>query len=90
MPFKKGHKKVGGKVKGQPNQKTILWDSFVEHSLNGGLEKFKTELNSLKGYTYVSAYLTLLEYMKPKRARVDEDGQTAYNVITVIPPTSKK
>jgi len=39
--------------------------------MNGGLEKFKQELNTLEGKDYVNAYLTLLEFHKPKLARND-------------------
>lgn len=90
MGFKKGQSgNPAGKPAGIKDRKTILWDSFVEHSLSGGLSKFQEEMETLEGKEYVHAYLTLLEFMKPKRARVDENGDSAINLLTVIPPKSK-
>lgn len=76
MPFKKGHKKHenAGRKQGTPNKRTEQWEQFAEYCLNGGLDKFKTELTALKGEKYVNAFLTLLEYHKPKLARTTLEG----------------
>ena len=71
MPFEKGHKKIGGRKEGSTNKKTAQWEVFSEYCLNGGLERFEQELNSLEGKQFVDAFLTLLEYHKPKLARTE-------------------
>lgn len=69
MKFEKGHKRVGGRKKGSQNHKTKQWDTFSKYCVEGGLTKFETELNKLKGKDYVNAFLQLLEYHKPKLNR---------------------
>lgn len=67
--FKKGHsikKPVGTKSK-----KTILLENFAEYIVNGGMQKFETELNKLSGKQYVDAYMCLFEFVKPKLARTE-------------------
>lgn len=76
MPFEPGKEKTGGKQKGTKNKKTETWEAFSEYCLEGGIDKFKKELNSLTGKAYVQAFLTLLEFHKPKLARsVTKDGE---------------
>lgn len=72
MAALKGHKKAGGRQKGTPNRKTETWETFAAYCIEGGLERFRSELEKLKGKQYVDAYLTLLEYHKPKLARVEK------------------
>jgi hypothetical protein len=73
--FGEGNTAGKGRPKGKPNTKTENWEKFSQYCLEGGLDKFKTELNSLTGKNYVQAFLTLLEFHKPKLARtVDKDG----------------
>lgn len=71
MAFKKGKPKTGGRVKGAANKKTALLDAFAQTVCEGGIDKFKTELNKLKGKQYVDAYLMLFEYVKPKLSRTE-------------------
>jgi hypothetical protein len=73
MPFEKGKKKTGGKQAGAKNKKTLILDSFAKSVVDGGMEKFHTELNKLQGKDYVNAYLSLFEYVKPKLSRVDNN-----------------
>lgn len=74
MKFSEGHKKVGGRKKGTPNKKTEQWEKFSEYCLQGGLEKFEQELNKLEGKQYVDAFLTILEFHKPKLSRTTLEG----------------
>lgn len=71
MKYKQGHKKIGGRSAGVPNKKTQIIDGFAASVCDGGMEKFKRELNKLDGKDYVYAYLTLFEYVKPKLSRMD-------------------
>lgn len=80
--FEKGNKIGKGRGKGSQNKKTETWEAFSAFCLDGGLQKFKTELNRLEKKDYVNAFLTLLEFHKPKLARtVDKEGED------VIPST---
>jgi hypothetical protein len=49
MPFEKGKNKTGGRKKGLPNKKTAILDTFAQSVVDGGMEKFKKELNKLEG-----------------------------------------
>lgn len=75
MPFKKGASgNPNGKVPGTVTQKTKTWTTFADYCMNGGLEKFKKEFEGLKGKQFVDAFLTLLEYHKPKLQRTTVVG----------------
>ena len=79
--FEKGNP-GGGRPKGSKDKRTVQWQTFSEYCLNGGLERFEQELNSLEGKQFVDAFLNLLEYHKPKLARVDvnNSGETKIKV----------
>lgn len=87
--FEKGHIKKGGKEKGTPNKKTAQWETFSEYCLNGGLERFERELNTLEGKDYVNAFITLLEFHKPKLQRTTLVGDETQPIILNIEPASK-
>lgn len=82
MAAPKGHKKYGGRAKGAPNKRTEQWEQFVEYCMNGGLEKFQTEMEKLTGKDYVSAFANLLEFHKPKLTRSTLVGDKE-NPVTV-------
>lgn len=82
--FQKGKEKTGGRTKGAGNKKTEQWEQFSEYCLNGGLERFKQELNTLDGEKYVNAFLSLLEYHKPKLARTQTELEIQDNTVKVI------
>ena len=77
--FTKGKPKTGGKKKGTPNKKTMLLDTFCQDIIEGGIERFNDSMNKLAEKNpkmYVDAYLSLLEYVKPKLARHDTSVTT--------------
>jgi hypothetical protein len=83
MPYKKGKSgNVKGKPKGVKSKKTIILEAFVQAIAEGGVEKFQIELNKLTGKDYVTSYLALLEYVKPKLARqeVKQEGSTTQTI----------
>lgn len=71
----KGHKKVGGKAKGSKNKSTLILNTFAQTIVEGGMEKFRDELEKLKGRDYVNAFTTFFEYVKPKLARTELVGK---------------
>lgn len=76
--FEKGNKKGKGRPKGAANKRTETWEAFTDYCLNGGLERFKREMNSLKGKQFTDTFLSILEFHKPKQARTvvtGEDGE---------------
>lgn len=81
MAAPKGNKFAGNR-KGTPNKRTEQWETFTEYCLNGGLERFERELNTLEGKDYVNAFTALLEFHKPKLARTELKHEGAIDLIT--------
>jgi hypothetical protein len=80
-----------GKKKGSKNKATLLreqlkissWAELSAFMEKEGLKRFVQEMNDLKGKDFVTAYNTLLEYVKPKLTRTEHQGQIQsiqYNV----------
>ena len=87
MPFQKGRMKTGGRQLGTKNKRTVLWEEFVQSCYEGGLEKFRIELDKLEGNQYVQAYLKVLEYMQPKNPKdifIEEDSEFANMTLEEI------
>jgi hypothetical protein len=61
-----------GRPVGAKSKKTLQWEQFAEYCMTEGLEKFSTELNRLEKKEYVTAFLNLLDYFKPKLSRHDQ------------------
>lgn len=79
IPFPKGKPKTGGKEKGTPNKKTMVLETFCQDIIEGGIDRFNKAMNELaedKPEKYIDAYLSLLEYVKPKLARHDTNVTT--------------
>lgn len=74
--FQKGHKFGVRRKKGvkNKNKQSDQWNYFAKFCIEGGLIRFKKELEKLKGKQYVDAFLTLLEYHKPKLQRSELIG----------------
>lgn len=85
MPFKKG--KSGnpvGKPKGAKDKRTIQWESFSAYCMEGGLERFAQELNTLEGKDYTNAFTNLLEFFKPKLARTELTGEVNNKLEIIV------
>ncbi len=85
MPFTKG--KSGnpvGRKKGVKIKRTIQWEVFSKYCMEGGLEKFEKELNKLEGKEYITAFLQLLEFHKPKLARSIITEEDEKQIISII------
>ncbi|HMT02718.1 MAG: hypothetical protein BWY74_04062 [Firmicutes bacterium ADurb.Bin419] len=72
--FKKGERNTG-RQKGTKNKNTLVIETFAKTIVEGGMDKFQNELNSLTGKPYIEAYMTLFEYVKPKLARTEHTGK---------------
>jgi len=83
MGFQKGNK-LAGRRENIPNKRTEQWEVFSQYCLNGGLERFEQELNTLEGKDFVNAFTLLLEFHKPKLARTDVNVKGEITEIKVI------
>ena len=91
--FKEGN---AGKPKGAVSKKTLLLKSLSGMSLKQDIEglmdgrlfdKFVRELEALDGAQFTNAYLTLLEYVKPKLSRMEIVEEKETVVINVFGKT---
>lgn len=85
MKFQKGQSgNLKGKPKGTESKKTKVLNNFIQVIIEDNNERFNQEFKALKGKAYTDTYLALLEYVKPKLARVavqgDPDNPIAINI----------
>jgi hypothetical protein len=73
-----------GRPKGSKSKKTQQWEYFVEYCMAEGCEKFTRELEDLKGKEYVQAFLSLMEFFKPKLSRVNSSSVTHFTMNDLI------
>ena len=81
MAAPKGNKFAGSR-KGIKNKRTQQWEEFTAYCLEGGLERFREELDKLSGKDYVQVYLKLLEFHKP---RIQELQCKSTDVLNITP-----
>ena len=67
--YEKGHK--GAKPKGAISEKTLAWNHLWEFITETGAERVKDILTTCTPDKFMYYYPMLLEYFKPKLARVD-------------------
>ena len=75
-------KSAPGKPKGAKHPQTLLkeklglttWETMGEWLLNEGLDRYKLEMEKLKGKDFIFAHNTLVEYFKPKLNRTTHEG----------------
>lgn len=75
-------KKTGGRQKGTTNKDTEL-KIWIKDLLDNNKEQMAKELKSLKGYTYVTTYISLMEFAVPKMQRVEVDGKVDATIFTI-------
>ena len=85
MGFQKGNK-LAGRRENIPNKRTEQWEVFSQYCLNGGLERFEQELNTLEGKDFVNAFTLLLEFHKPKLARTTLVGEDTNPIQLIYKP----
>jgi len=81
MPFKKGHKKTGGRKEGSTNKKTAIWNEIGEWFASDGIETYKANLMELMESNdpdlklkAMDKFNALIEFFKPKLARTELVG----------------
>lgn len=80
MPFEKGNS-LGGRKEGSIGQKTKQWEALAESIATTHTERFNDILSRLPEDKFISSYLQVLEYFKPKLAR----NTTDMNITTAKP-----
>ena len=83
MTFIKGKSgNPGGREAGSVSKKTLILKTFTETIIEGRMDRFNDELDKLEGRAYVDAFLSLLEYVKPRLART-ELSDSEGNAVTI-------
>ena len=87
MPFKKNDPKAkewqskGGKAS---SQKRKDWDDIGAYLLAIGSDRFIREIDQLEGKEYVQAFKDILEYFKPKLARLDSNVNNTGEIKIIL------
>jgi hypothetical protein len=87
MPFKNGHKKVGGRQKGSANKENQGFKKemkrYLEGLLNDGTFRGWLESDELPIKDKITSYLKALEFVMPKQQKIELDGDIHTNLIQV-------
>lgn len=92
MGFKKGVvTNPNGKPKGTLSKKTLEWEEFGKQLLENGLPRAIEILQTCDDEKFIAQFANLLEYFKPKLARVDTlqlpENTQPLNKIEIIDST---
>jgi hypothetical protein len=86
MPFEKGNKLSKGRPSGALNRSTEQAKLAVARLANQGLDALREDLEKIRKQDPVEAaklYLKLLEYIVPKKAQVDLQGEIHHQIKQV-------
>jgi hypothetical protein len=83
MGFEKGRKKTGGKPKGHKDEKTKAWEDLGEYITSRCAERAIDIMAKSSDKDFMLHFNNLLEYFKPKQARVEQNINRDEQVIKV-------
>lgn len=84
--FKKGESgNPNGRPKGTVSERLKMWEALGEYVVTQGAERAMAALHAMDDEEFLKNYLTMLEYFKPKQARVTHAGDESSPVIIQIP-----
>jgi DNA-binding Lrp family transcriptional regulator len=85
MPFAKG---VSGNPSGRPqgaiSDKVKMWNELGDWFVHEGAAKCMRIMNEMEDEEYIKHYTALLEFFKPKQARITHSGDTKAPVIIQV------
>ena len=85
MPFPKGTSgNPSGRPQGAVSDKVRMWNELGEWFVQEGAAKCLRIMNDMEDEEYIKHYTALLEYFKPKQARVTHAGDDKAPVIIQV------
>lgn len=80
--FKKGESgNPNGRPVGAVSEKVKMWEALGNYVINEGAERAMHVLSTMDDEEYLKHYLTMLEFFKPKQARVTHAGDAKEPVV---------
>ena len=95
MPFKKGHKKIGGRAKGVPNKNRSIFESLDEICTEDGqpvdiVKLFFKGLMDMPSFQRVDALLDFMKFIYPTQKTLEIGNKDESGFKIVIEDYSKK
>lgn len=85
MPFPKGTSgNPSGRPQGAISDKVKMWNELGEWFVSQGAAKCMRIMNEMEDEEYIKHYTALLEYFKPKQARITHSGDEKAPVIIQV------
>lgn len=85
MPFPKGTSgNPSGRPQGAISDKVRMWNELGEWFVSQGAAKCMRIMNEMEDEEYIKHYTALLEYFKPKQARITHSGDEKAPVIIQV------